>query len=392
MALEAAAADAHADALPWRVVRDEAGLWVYDPAPTLGALLADGGREVAKSAAGFHHTVAEVTVALVGHAARRSARSRYVCPAASGRTGGSPPKSSSSCDADGFDVFFNQRVPCNDGGICYGQAAIAAAGSRGGEAGVTGRLAGRFPRACSRTDDGRAASEDRSGGRGGTDGQQRAEHQGGSLARARGCVSGSRGWPPRPVRRADWPPARRAVSGWPVHACDGVGDDRARAERQAEQDESGVVGELAQVELRAEPHEEQRAEEALGHREQLACQSARLADRGDRQSEAETGQHDRDVGRGGQGRQTEQRDQADPELEGELAPFGQPVHAVPQAMALELPQQNVECGRRPRPPRVRRARRVRRGRGPRSGARRRCRPCRRGRPAAIARVRPGRRA
>ena len=29
--------------------------------------------------------------------------------------------------ADGFDVYSNEQVPCNDGGISYGQAAVAAA-------------------------------------------------------------------------------------------------------------------------------------------------------------------------------------------------------------------------------------------------------------------------
>jgi hydrogenase maturation protein HypF len=30
-------------------------------------------------------------------------------------------------EAAGHEVFLNQRVPCNDGGISYGQAAVAAA-------------------------------------------------------------------------------------------------------------------------------------------------------------------------------------------------------------------------------------------------------------------------
>ena len=35
-------------------------------------------------------------------------------------------------EGSGHEVFLNQRVPCNDGGISYGQAAVAAATLAGG--------------------------------------------------------------------------------------------------------------------------------------------------------------------------------------------------------------------------------------------------------------------
>jgi hydrogenase maturation protein HypF len=38
-----------------------------------------------------------------------------------------------SLTANRFDVFTNQLVPANDGGISYGQAAVAAARTRKGE-------------------------------------------------------------------------------------------------------------------------------------------------------------------------------------------------------------------------------------------------------------------
>ena len=78
-------------------------------------------------AAAFHETMTEVTVALVERAARivgdkpvcvsgclwqNRRLTRSVVNALSGR---------------GFDVYINQRIPCNDGGLSYGQAAIAAA-------------------------------------------------------------------------------------------------------------------------------------------------------------------------------------------------------------------------------------------------------------------------
>jgi hydrogenase maturation protein HypF len=46
----------------------------------------------------------------------------------------------SSLAGDGFDVYINEQVPCNDGGISYGQAAVAAARTAAGpgNAPVTG--------------------------------------------------------------------------------------------------------------------------------------------------------------------------------------------------------------------------------------------------------------
>ncbi len=49
------------------------------------------------------------------------------CRAASSRTAGWPTRSWPGSARDGFDVHINERVPVNDGGICYGQAAVAAA-------------------------------------------------------------------------------------------------------------------------------------------------------------------------------------------------------------------------------------------------------------------------
>ena len=43
--------------------------------------------------------------------------------------------------ADGFTVHLNEQVPCNDGGLSYGQAAIAAATLTGATSTATGRPA-----------------------------------------------------------------------------------------------------------------------------------------------------------------------------------------------------------------------------------------------------------
>ncbi len=126
--LEIAAGDRHAAALPWRVARFD-GLLVYDPAPTLRALLegvADR-RPVGMLAAAFHETIAEVTRELVA-AAGLDTGLRTVC--LSGGVFQNRRLASTllrRLAGDGFDVHINRLVPVNDGGISYGQAAVAAA-------------------------------------------------------------------------------------------------------------------------------------------------------------------------------------------------------------------------------------------------------------------------
>jgi hydrogenase maturation protein HypF len=135
IALETAAA-AHpggpgaVTALPWRV-HEQDGLLVYDPTPTLRGLLVSDG-DPAELAARFHRTVAEVTAHLVGESVART-RVRQVCLG-----GGVFQNVLLSTmiiellrDA-GLEVFIGREVPVNDGGISYGQAAVAAARRAGG--------------------------------------------------------------------------------------------------------------------------------------------------------------------------------------------------------------------------------------------------------------------
>jgi hydrogenase maturation protein HypF len=126
--LEIAAGDRRAVPLPARVARVD-GILVYDPRPTLLALL-DGvaaGRPPGVLAAAFHETVAEVTRELVAAAAAETGL-RTVC--LSGGVFQNRRLASTllrRLARDGFEVFINRRVPVNDGGISYGQAAVAAA-------------------------------------------------------------------------------------------------------------------------------------------------------------------------------------------------------------------------------------------------------------------------
>ncbi|MFH8750842.1 carbamoyltransferase HypF [Streptomyces rimosus] len=132
-ALENAAGTARRAALPWRLIRAD-GLWVYDPAPTLTALLGQlgAGTPAPLLAAAFHTTIAEVTAALVERAVAAGAP-RTVCLA-----GGCFVNRRLLSDvrrllrAQGMRVLAGSAVPVGDGGISYGQAVIAAARLKGG--------------------------------------------------------------------------------------------------------------------------------------------------------------------------------------------------------------------------------------------------------------------
>jgi hydrogenase maturation protein HypF len=123
--LEAAAVGQDAAALPWRLVRRD-GLLVYDPTPTLRAVLA-ADQPSARTASAFHATLAEVTCALVADAAERTGV-RQVC--LGGGVFANRRLTTDLLDRlthAGLDVHTGQRVPVNDGGLSYGQAAVATA-------------------------------------------------------------------------------------------------------------------------------------------------------------------------------------------------------------------------------------------------------------------------
>ncbi|WP_158888145.1 carbamoyltransferase HypF [Amycolatopsis anabasis] len=130
--LEAAAAG-HSSPAPLRwELRHRDGLWVYDPSSTLrDALETAAGSPAGAVAARFHRTIAEVVVALAAKAASELGTD-VVC------LGGgvfqnallTTEVTSGLLDA-GLRPFAGERIPMNDGGISYGQAAIAAARMNG---------------------------------------------------------------------------------------------------------------------------------------------------------------------------------------------------------------------------------------------------------------------
>ncbi|MFJ8962615.1 carbamoyltransferase HypF [Lentzea sp. NPDC102401] len=119
--LEAAAAGHDGPPFDWKLHRRD-GMWVYDPVPTLRDLVTCGD-PTGVAAARFHTTIGEVTAALVREVAGGV---RTVC------LGGGVFQNRRLVDAvfrelADFEVLVGERVPVNDGGISYGQAAVAAA-------------------------------------------------------------------------------------------------------------------------------------------------------------------------------------------------------------------------------------------------------------------------
>ncbi|MFD9903672.1 carbamoyltransferase HypF [Streptomyces sp. NPDC059063] len=131
VALEAAAGRAgrgRAVPLRHRVVR-VGDLWVYDSAATLADLLERqaSGEAVARLAAAFHTTLAAVTAELVARAVEEGAP-RTVC--LGGGCFVNVPlltQVRQRLRAQGLRVLVSREVPVGDGGISYGQAAVAAA-------------------------------------------------------------------------------------------------------------------------------------------------------------------------------------------------------------------------------------------------------------------------
>ncbi|MFK0156127.1 carbamoyltransferase HypF [Streptomyces sp. NPDC090493] len=126
--LEAAAGEEHSVPLAHRLVRTD-GLWVYDTTPTLIDLLERqrGGEPVPLLAAAFHLTLAIVTAELVARTVADGAP-RTVC------LGGGCfvnrrllTEVKRRLHAQGLRVLVGEQVPVGDGGISYGQAAVAAA-------------------------------------------------------------------------------------------------------------------------------------------------------------------------------------------------------------------------------------------------------------------------
>jgi hydrogenase maturation protein HypF len=105
------------------------GLLVYDPRPTLADLLGclTAGEPPARLAARFGETVAVVTRAFVREVCLQTGLNTVVLSGGVFQNQWLAQALVRRLERDGFEVHVNHMVPANDGGISYGQAAVAAA-------------------------------------------------------------------------------------------------------------------------------------------------------------------------------------------------------------------------------------------------------------------------
>jgi hydrogenase maturation protein HypF len=132
--LELLAEEGSHDSLSWSLSRsvderDGTSLLVYDPRPTINELLSElaGGTAVEVLAARFHETIAEVTRMLCSEIELQTGLRTVVLSGGVFQNQWLAAKVVRDLSADGFEVHTNRLVPSNDGGISYGQAAVAAA-------------------------------------------------------------------------------------------------------------------------------------------------------------------------------------------------------------------------------------------------------------------------
>jgi hydrogenase maturation protein HypF len=114
--------------LPYEIVRRD-DLLVYDPRPTLRALLEGraSGNSTENLAARFQETIAAVTRQLCGDIRAATGLRTVALSGGVFQTQWLATTLVRRLTDDGFEVHTNRLVPANDGGISYGQAAVAAA-------------------------------------------------------------------------------------------------------------------------------------------------------------------------------------------------------------------------------------------------------------------------
>ena len=126
--LEAACDASETGAYPMRV-SDIGAMAVIDPRPAIEAVAADADAGVPAGAisARFHTAVAQATVAVCSRLAAGHATDRVVLSGGVFQNRRLVESVSAGLEQEGLRVLVPERLPVNDGGIAYGQAAVAAA-------------------------------------------------------------------------------------------------------------------------------------------------------------------------------------------------------------------------------------------------------------------------
>jgi hydrogenase maturation protein HypF len=108
---------------------DRDGLVVFDPRPAIAAVVADvaAGTPLAKIASRFHAAVARMTVSACARVASRAGTELLVLSGGVFQNRRLLEATARGIERAGLRVLVPERLPANDGGISYGQAAIAAA-------------------------------------------------------------------------------------------------------------------------------------------------------------------------------------------------------------------------------------------------------------------------
>lgn len=129
MRLEALAGRGPAELLPFPFVRNPFGRWVLDPLPLLAALgeRALQGGDPCVLAASFHESVAAGTAALVHEIASQTGVRTVALGGGSFQNARLLTSLTSRLESSGLRVLSPRQLPPNDGGLSYGQAAVAAA-------------------------------------------------------------------------------------------------------------------------------------------------------------------------------------------------------------------------------------------------------------------------
>jgi hydrogenase maturation protein HypF len=126
--LEAAAADGDHGLYTLAFHEEPTRPFVVDLLPTVRAIAADlrWGTEIAVIAARFHHTLARAIVDACRRARAAGAPGTVVLSGGCFQNRRLSELAKDGLERAGFEVLLPRRVPCNDGGIALGQAAVAA--------------------------------------------------------------------------------------------------------------------------------------------------------------------------------------------------------------------------------------------------------------------------